>query len=592
VSRVLAAALVFAGVIGVAAQSQAPRDANPVAAVPIGTASLSGVVVDGEKQPLRRASVAISGDMRLNRRTVTDDAGRFTFVDLPGGRFTITAEKPGYPSMSYGAKRPFRAGSGVLIAEGQKLSGLVLQLAKGAVFTGTVFDDRGQPMPGVPIMAWEVRTSLSGERTLDFPATGGESVTTDDRGVYRIFGLPPGEYTIGTAWFFSSFGNDVRVPTDAEIRAAFQLLTQAAAGGPASAAPPAGAPAPPTYNFTPVFYPSAVDPLAAVVMPIAAGEERDGVDIHMQFRPMSRIDGVVVGPDGPVAQARMGLFRRSRVQALNSTSFWASKPDGTFSTASLPPMNYIVLAEMPAVADKPGLWATADVTITGAEPVNVTLTMQPSMTVTGKFVFDGATLKPPADFTRLRANLFGAEGTAASNSMVSATDASGSFTIANVTPGRYRVNIGLPAAAGTGGPIWNVKSVVADGRDVTDVLIDIAPGGAPSVTVTLWDQVTELSGTLLSASGQPATDYFVVALPADREYWTTLTRRIASARPDATGRYIFRNLPPGEYRIAVTTDLVQRDLQDTTALQRLLEASAPVKIGAGEKKIFDLKTGG
>jgi hypothetical protein len=161
-----------------------------------------------------------------------------------------------------------------------------------------------------------------------------------------------------------------------------------------------------------------------------------------------------------------------------------------------------------------------------------------------------------------------------------------------VTPGRYRVNVALPAAAGTVGPIWNVKSVVADGRDATDIYITIAPGGAPAVTVTLWDQVSELSGTLLSASGQPATDYFVVALPADRQYWTTLSRRIASARPDATGRYIFRNLPPGDYRIAVTTDLVQRDLQDTSALERLLETSAPVSIGAGEKKVFDLKTGG
>src|SRR4029450_5546485 len=131
----------------------------------------------------------------------------------------------------------------------------------------------------------------------------------------------------------------------------------------------------------------------------------------------------------------------------------------------------------------------------------------PSMTVTGRLIFDGATLKPPADLTRLRASLFSAEGTAASNSMVSTTDANGNFTITNVTPGRYRASVAPPAAVGTTGPVWRVKSVVADGRDVTDLLIDIAPGGAPSVTVTLWDQVTELSGTLLSAYRQTPTDY-------------------------------------------------------------------------------------
>jgi len=287
----------------------------------------------------------------------------------------------------------------------------------------------------------------------------------------------------------------------------------------------------------------------------------------------------------------MGLFRRSRVQALNSTTFWSSKEDGTFSMTSLPPMSYTVLAETPATADSPGMWATADVTIADAEPVSIALTLQPAMTVTGRLVFEGTTLKPPADVTRIRAGLFRAEG-AASNSMNSTTDANGNFTVTNVTAGRYRVNITAPAASAAGAPAWNVKSVVVDGRDATDLLIDIAPGAAPTIVATLWDQVSELSGTLLSASGQPATDYFVVALPADRQYWTTLSRRIASARPDATGRYIFRTLPPGDYRIAVTTDLVQRDLQDTSALERLLEASAPVTIGAGEKKVFDLKAGG
>ncbi len=182
--------------------------------------------------------------MRLNRRTVTDDAGRFQFADLPAGRFTITAAKAGYPETSYGARRPFRTGSGVMLAEGQRLTDIQLPLAKGAVLTGTVFDDRGQPMPGVPIMAWEVRSSLSGERTLDMPATGGEWVTSDDRGMYRVFGLPPGEYTIGTAWFFSGGEADVRVPSDAEIRAAFLAVTpdrQRAAAGPDCGAGASGA---------------------------------------------------------------------------------------------------------------------------------------------------------------------------------------------------------------------------------------------------------------------------------------------------------------------------------------------------------------
>ena len=131
--RFMAAAvwLVSAAALGAQAPVVPPtRDAATGVTVPSGTAALAGIVIDGEKQPVRRASVSISGDMRLNRRTVTDDAGRFQFADLPAGRFTITAAKAGYPETSYGAKRPFRTGSGVMLAEGQRLTDIQLPLAQ------------------------------------------------------------------------------------------------------------------------------------------------------------------------------------------------------------------------------------------------------------------------------------------------------------------------------------------------------------------------------------------------------------------------------------------------------------------------------
>ena len=55
---------------------------------------------------------------------------------------------------------------------------------------------------------------------------------------------------------------------------------------------------------------------------------------------------------------------------------------------------------------------------------------------------------------------------------------------------------------------------------------------------------------------------------------------------------MFRGLPAGDYRIAVTTDLVPRDLQDVSALEQLLAQSVPVTIAFGEKKQLDLKTAG
>ena len=168
------------------AQQTPGRDALPVAPL-TGTSTISGVIRDAGNRPLRRALVSIAGDMRLNLATITDDKGLFAFDGLPAGRFTISASKAGYLPMSSGATRPFRAGSGVLLAEGQQRDDIALALTRGAVLSGTVFNERGEPMPQVPMMAWEVRTSLAGERVLDMPATGGEAVYTDDRGQYRIY---------------------------------------------------------------------------------------------------------------------------------------------------------------------------------------------------------------------------------------------------------------------------------------------------------------------------------------------------------------------------------------------------------------------
>ncbi|MCR4375545.1 MAG: carboxypeptidase-like regulatory domain-containing protein, partial [Acidobacteria bacterium] len=182
--------------VGTHAQSQVPaRDPGQSIAPPMGTATIGGLVKDHQGQPVRRSTVTITGDMRLTRSTVTDNEGRFAFAELPTGRFTVSAEKPGSPQMSYGAKRAYRAGAGVFLQDGEHADGLTLTLPRGAVMTGTVYDEAGVPMPGVPVMAWEVRTSLGGERTL---GSVGETVTviTDDRGVYRLFGLPAGDFTV------------------------------------------------------------------------------------------------------------------------------------------------------------------------------------------------------------------------------------------------------------------------------------------------------------------------------------------------------------------------------------------------------------
>jgi hypothetical protein len=120
------------------------RDAAPAAA---GTGTITGTVVsDGEPaRPVRRAVVTLnSPDPYVGRTAITDDAGRFVFANLPAGRYSLSATKRGWVSAAYGAKAVGRPGRGLSIAAGERASATI-KMARGAVITGPILDQFGQP---------------------------------------------------------------------------------------------------------------------------------------------------------------------------------------------------------------------------------------------------------------------------------------------------------------------------------------------------------------------------------------------------------------------------------------------------------------
>jgi hypothetical protein len=91
---------------------------------------------------------------------------------------------------------------------------------------------------------------------------------------------------------------------------------------------------------------------------------------------------------------------------------------------------------------------------------------------------------------------------------------------------------------------------------------------------------------------QPAPEYTLVVFPADSRYWSGSSRRIQSTRPGTDGRYTFRNLPPGEYRIAPLFDLEPGATSDPAFLQQLEATSLRVTLQPGETKTQDMRLGG
>jgi hypothetical protein len=245
------------------------------------------------------------------------------------------------------------------------------------------------------------------------------------------------------------------------------------------------------------------------------------------------------------------------------------------------------LAQSSATLTRPALWARADVMVSSGQPATVALVLQPALTLTGTVVFEHTTLAPPKDTSQIEIYLRPAGPDDVTTD--AKVDANGALTVSGVIPGQYRVSGAVSGGPATG-PWWSVKSVVAEERDLTDRVFPIEPGGVRSVTITFTDVTADLSGTLTTPAGAPATDYFLILVPADRAYWSQRTRRTTSARPDRTGHYSFSRLPAGDYLVAVTTDLVQEDLRDVNALERLAANAVRVRLGFGEQKTLDLRT--
>ncbi len=588
-----------------------PRDPRAAgAAAPAGTGSISGtVVVAGSGQPARRARVNLSGaDLRGSFAKTTDEQGRFAFTNLPEGRYSLSASKPGHVSASYGQHRPGRPGTPIQLATGQKFQAR-LQISRGGAITGTVLDDHAEATPGIAVraMRW---TMSNGQRSLQSAGSG----STDDRGIYRIFGLQPGDYVV-CATPRGTVGPDVdRVRIDIEaMRREAETAAQRAQDAAAAQAVLERVAAmralvtedEQSTGYAPVCFPGTASPAGAASVTVGVGEERGGVDFQLQLVTFARIEGVVMNPTGASLQnVQLALSTGGDLPMAENRSTRADA-DGRFRFTAVPPGQYTLTARA-AVGAPPGpppppgvraapvaqradpvrLYSTVDLSVDGRNLSNVILALQPGMTVSGQIAFDGTT-EPPADLTRARVTLsaFNPGGLRETPSSTSVrADATGRFTIPNVLPGRYRLG------GSSGGNGWSVESAVINGQDTADFPVEIKPNqNVTGATLTFTDKQTEFTGVVVNQRNEPVSAYTVIVYAADPRYWIGQSRRIQASRPGTDGRFTFRNLPAGEYRLATVFDPENGSWYDPAYLQQLDSSSTRFTLAAGEKKAQDVR---
>ena len=563
------------------------------------TGTVSGIVVGGaDNRPVRLAIVTIasSGPGSSSRSTITDDDGRYAFESVPAGSYTLRASKAAHITNAFGARRPGRPGTAIVVSAGAALRDLRIELPRGAVITGIVTDQSGQPVPNASVSAIRSDLLASGAST-----TRPDEVTTDDRGVYRIFGLSPGEYLVAASVRVGGIG-ELGAMAAAEIDAALRDL-QAGRGTSAPSASAAAAIAQQGYGFTSTYFPAAVDPAEARRIRVNAGDERLGTDIALQFVRTATLAGIVTGLDSGSVQSVRVVLETDRPTTLPMPlgvlpSGGIVDAAGRFQFVGVTPDRYRLIARTGmgrGTAPTPMLWAGTDVHVTGVDITGIALALRPGLQMTGKVLVDAVgetawriedlrvTLRPEA--IRSPAAIVDVP-VSTSIPVTGIVSADGTFRVTGILPGRY-----VPTVT-TAAPIkgWQLESAIVSGRDVLDHGLEIDSDDVSAV-LTFTNRLTELAGSLQTPAGQPATEYYVIVFPSDRDLWRPRARRVQTTRPDTAGRFTFVGLPAGDYQIAALTDVEPDEWNDPNFLAALLPASIKLSLQAGERKTQDLRIG-
>lgn len=603
------ALFLHASALACRAQSQTQSAARPAGASGVersagerGSGVITGRVVGESGEPLTGALVYVSRraavpQLSNTQRVAADEEGNFKVTGLDPGLYNVFANIPGYVTDT-----DFLTGRPAAYRPGDTIS---LRLVKGGVITGTVTDTQGEVIVGLGVRAYRVR-DLDG-RPVSFGYNSGVEDRTDDRGVYRIFGLVPGVYVVsaGTA-----------------SRGFFYGYTAAYAGD------------------VPTFYPSATRDTASELT-VRAGQENAGVDIRYRDEQGRSVSGRVEPPAGSQPDPGVGF---TVTLAYASTGIQAGvaivQPTAlTFSLDGAADGDYDIQATAGGREGQLAASVPQRVSVRGADVTGLKLTLAPLASVGGNVSIEQAKAAESASETckQQRSSMLpqetlvtlaadrpapskGQAATRTSLSREATPDPSGSFTLRGLEPGRYRLvvrpfdealyvrSVQIPQAASayrppapdySKGPLNKVLGGSIEIRNaryaasLRDALELRAGQQVSGVSVRLAEGAAAFSGRVVIAEGYPPYPFSqmrVYLVPAEREdEQSDDALRYFEATPDASGAFNFKSLPPGRYLLVArpapepTFDAPARpphwDAESRALLRRYAEgAKTPVEL--------------
>jgi len=496
--------------------------------------AITGRLVSASGEPLPGAMV-YAGSLAATTRSHTataDDNGDFRIDELEAGLYRVSASAPGYVS----ASQPSLTDSQNYYHVGDSV---ILTMVKGGVITGTITGPKG---PAIAVGVHAIRVRDEEGKPLSAPVLFRER-STDDRGVYRFYGLLPGAYLVSAA------------------------------------KPQIGFIAPSAYdNDAPTYFPSSTSDTASEIV-VRSGEEITA-DIQYRAEPGHAISGKVAGIVESQTQFSPGasitlIDVRDRAAFMNAGS--NSNSTFGFTFFGIPDGEYELYASQYLPNRDELRSPPRRVTVRGEDVTGINLTLGSQASIEGRLIFErdpkadcaerkevaaqetivfgrryepqqkiDATTKagPLLDVSLLSTNYVGS----------GVADAKGSFTLRNLPPGTYRIDPRAPA------PGWYLRSISIGAAQTTAARNATTPVARDNLTlktgervsgltVTFTEGAASLRGRIPAPEGQgipPRMRLYLV--PAEPESLKNVLRFFEAAA-DGDGRVAIGNIAPGRYWI-------------------------------------------
>jgi len=478
------------------------------AATPPEKSSIAGTVIDAvSEQPLKGAEVRLRGmpgagtPSTQAMSAVTDASGHFVFEGLAAGRYFVLASHDGYVNDDHDGPR--LRGKLQLVTPGQHITDMVVRLLPGGVIAGHVSNEAGKPLHGAAVEAMK-SSYPHGRREIHEVA----HAISDEAGEYRMAGLAPGKYYIRA-----------KVP------------------GPLTAKTTA------EKSYVPLFYPAATEQTRAVAISVRPGDELAGIDLNFVPIHTVHIRGHVL--DGrtslPCKEAEVTLLSDQGETIFSPSQHFSVGGQAAFEFRGVPPGSYILVAQPASTPQQPKtLWGRTSVEVADANLDHADIVVGTGADLSGHIRVEGQTA---VDLGKLVGTLEPEEASALAGLMPDIDSASvkpdGTFVFREVPEGSYRIDF-VPVPAGFylksagAGDILETGVIVGRGHAAAGLDLAIGPGtGRVEGTVVNDDKPFPGAAVLLAPDGKRRA----------------LSNFYRQAMSDQLGRFVLRNIVPGDYTL-------------------------------------------